>query len=137
MRIGTWTVIELWRNKYNHKCGICVCDCGFKATRNIDLLIRNSKKYPTRCWHCFKKESSHSVVGKVFGTRLVIEDFFKHYAGRNYIHFAKCKCSCGDISEVLVKNLVNGIAKKCNKCRIKAHLKRGSFNPNVSAIETL
>lgn len=81
MRFGSYTVINTWRNEHGCLWGECICDCGVTYTRNVDTLRRNSKKYPTRCRACYKKEDIKPVLGKTFGTRKVIEDFFEDCAG--------------------------------------------------------
>jgi hypothetical protein len=133
MRIGTWTVLETWKNHRSNLWGLCKCDCGFTAPRSIDSLRRHSKKYPTRCRACYKKEDIKPVLGKTFGTRTVIEDFFEDCNGTKNAHFAKCKCICGDISIIRATFLIQGKCKKCNECRIRDHLKKGTFDPNMES----
>ncbi len=131
MRFGSYTIINTWRSERGHLWGECLCDCGVTYIRNVDALRRSSKKYPTRCRACYKKEDIKPVLGKTFGTRKVIEDFFEDCSGTKNAHFAKCECVCGDISVIRATFLIQGKCRKCNTCRIRDHLKKGNFDPNV------
>lgn len=79
---------------------LCQCSCGrIKSIRGDNL-----KKIKT-CGECYK-----DLTGKRFGRLTALEKGKKDKAGHQYW---KCKCDCGNITEVNSDNLRRGLTQSC------------------------
>ena len=109
-KCGRLTVIEKCENIRKRVAWLCKCDCGemTKVTGN-DLRTGNTKS----CG-CIYRESrglnALDLTGQRF-TRLVVES----RAGTNRHDKAiwKCRCDCGNLTEVISSHLNNGNTKSC------------------------
>lgn len=89
----------------------CQCKCG-----NIAHVITNHlTSGKVKSCGCYKKEiihnnHSHKLLGQRFGRLLVIEETNK----RKYGDIVwKCKCDCGNIKEIMTRNLTSGNTVSC------------------------
>lgn len=120
-KFGRLKVIEYaGRNYRNRKTWLCECECGNKKAISQDDL----KSGRTNSCGCLRKEmmsekSFKDLVGMKFGEWTVLE-----LSGKNKYNerLWRCKCSCGNISEVTSRLLIGGYSKSCRDC---AYKKRG------------
>ena len=103
------------------------CDCGnFTTVRSSSVLSGN-----TQSCGCMHRESkglgiaggpNHpEMLGQTYGLLTVIEYAGRRYTGikqRQLISFWRCKCECGNITEVTENNLRNGSSGSCG-CRFR------------------
>lgn len=89
----------------------CQCKCG-----NITYVITNYlTSWKVKSCGCYKKEIIHKnhskqLLGKQFGRLTVIEETSK----RKYGDIVwKCQCECGNIKEIMTRNLVSGDTISC------------------------
>ncbi len=93
---GEWVVLEYIGNSQWR----CRCSCGKEACVNsYDLTSGKTKS----CGHKFNKV--RDLTGQHIGEWEVVK-----YAGNNRW---TCRCSCGEIRDVLTQTLVNGESRSC------------------------
>lgn len=92
-----WKVLEYAGNGYWK----CQCSCGeIRNVRRYDLINGKSKS----CGHNISTPNK-DLTGLQINDWKVIK-----YAGNRYY---TCKCKCGQVHDVLAKNLLNGSSKSC------------------------
>ena len=120
-RFGKLTVIsETEKRKNNSIVWQCQCDCGnivelsTKELRNDGII---------QCFKCgFNRnpvKQQKSEIGNVYGMFTVLE---KTNRSNNRGVFYKCQCKCGNIVEVILKDIKNGDKKSCGCLRTKYHI---------------
>lgn len=103
-KFNEWTIIELAPNSRLR----CRCSCGKEA---LILYINLKNGTSKSCGH----NKLIDLTGKQFGDWKVLK-----YLGDNTW---LCKCSCGNIKEVLGSNLRNGTSKSCG-CKAQANFNK-------------
>lgn len=89
----------------------CQCKCG-----NITYVITNHlTSGKVKSCGCYKKEIIHKnhskqLLGKQFGRLTVIEETSKRKYGDI---IWKCQCECGNIKEIMTRNLISGDTISC------------------------
>ena len=96
------------KNRWN-----CICDCGNKIVVIGDNLRSNN----TQSCGCYQKDriSETSIIdlsNQRFGRLVVKEKTYK-----NGVMYWKCKCDCGNYSDVLPQHLKRGFIKSCGCLR--------------------
>lgn len=116
-KFGKLTVIDyVGKDDKYHKKYLCKCDCGKQKIIAESALLHGQSK---SCG-CMRAKD---LTGKRFGQLTVLEKTDKRYYG--YVVW-KCKCDCGNITEVPMHNLsYNNMVKSCG-CMLKKN--QQSFN---------
>ena len=90
------------------------CDCGNIISECPGRVLYGHKK---SCGKCRKRNTSYELeqritnsIGMKFGKLTIIGVSHKNGSGKNY---AKCKCECGNIIDVLPNSLFNNESKSC------------------------
>lgn len=90
------------------------CDCGNVISECPGRVLYGHKK---SCGKCRKRNTSYELeqkitnsIGMKFGKLTIIGVSHKNGSGKNY---AKCKCECGNIIDVLPNSLFNNQSKSC------------------------
>ena len=90
------------------------CDCGNIISECPGRVLYGHKK---SCGKCRKRNTSYELeqkitnsIGMKFGKLTIIGVSHKNGSGKNY---AKCKCECGNIIDVLPNSLFNNELKSC------------------------
>lgn len=105
---------------------LCKCDCG--TEKNIEGSILKSGR--TLSCGCLAREKTSirnrkDLLGKTFGY-LTVESYVKQSKYRTAIW--KCKCKCGNTTNVTSTNLLSGHTKSCgcynNELLVKMNVKR-------------
>ena len=90
---------------------ICRCDCGAIVEKKSEA-IRRSKMPSCGCAH--REQTSFrclsEMVGKTFGRLVVLERATK--VGEKPVKW-KCRCSCGNVTNVTTYSLKSGATKSC------------------------
>ena len=120
------------KDKWGHSYWACSCSCG----NFVEVLAQAlKKKNPTKSCGCLQKEKAsetckarigilhplygiqyqagqraHDLTGKIFSRLTVIERTNKRRHGQVVY---RCKCECGNFTEVLRQSLVEGYTKSC------------------------
>ena len=100
-------------NPYSNKFDF-QCDCGNIISECPGRVLYGHKK---SCGKCRKRNTSYELeqritnsIGMKFGKLTIIGVSHKNGSGKNY---AKCKCECGNIIDVLPNSLFNNESKSC------------------------
>lgn len=117
-RFGRWTVIEFaYTNKSGTAMWLCECDCG---TRKI-VCGKNLRQGLTMSCGCIRKEYLHDKFFVDLTGRTYSNLYVKRLIGKNknnkYVY--ECVCVCGNTTNVVASDLVNGHIRSCG-C-IKSH----------------
>lgn len=75
-----------------------------------------------------KKEDDANLLGRRFGSRLVIDN---GSVGKGGHQFWVCQCDCGEKNEVSASRLFNGRSHKCKKCSTVKHGKNRTPEHNA------
>lgn len=108
-RFGRLTVIGRTHNIKNYTAWLCKCDCGnYKIVTTSGL---KSGDYVS-CG-CKRKElnTPHDIKGKRFGRLTAIE--LSNKRSKSGEAYWRCKCDCGNITEVRKSKLSSGETKSC------------------------
>lgn len=132
-KFGKLTVEEYaGTDKFRNSLWKCKCSCGRTIIEKGSLLTKGTERLGTvvSCGVCSDKYSKapirddteyidESLKGQRFG-RLVVEEVFlktvNEKTGKKQM-YAKCKCDCGNETEVLASNLKNGKTLSCGCLR--------------------
>lgn len=119
-RFGRLTVVEMadthitpkGRNVYMWKC---ICDCGNQAIVATSSLRSGQSK---SCG-CYQREKAHQanfddLTGKRFGRLVAVEGIKKDNG-----FYWKCKCDCGNYTEVLPQHLKRNLIRSCGCLRVE------------------
>lgn len=100
-------------NKYSNKFDF-QCDCGNVISECPGRVLYGHKK---SCGECRKRNTSYELeqkitnsIGMKFGKLTIIGVSHKNGSGKNY---AKCKCECGNIIDILPNSLFSNKSKSC------------------------
>lgn len=100
-------------NRYSNRFDF-QCDCGNVISECPGRVLYGHKK---SCGKCRKRNTSYELeqkitnsIGMKFGKLTIIGVSHKNGSGKNY---AKCKCDCGNIIDVLPNSLFNNQSKSC------------------------
>lgn len=100
-------------NRYSNRFDF-QCDCGNVISECPGRVLYGHKK---SCGKCRKRNTSYELeqkitnsIGMKFGKLTIIGVSHKNGSGKNY---AKCKCECGNIIDVLPNSLFNNQSKSC------------------------
>ncbi|KKM82442.1 hypothetical protein LCGC14_1319520 [marine sediment metagenome] len=115
-RFGRLVVIEkaamhTFPNGLRVSCWVCLCDCGKKVTVRQGNL-RNGRTSTTRSCGCLRHEPPPwklNLAGQRFGKLVAIKDVGR----QNRKAIWKCKCDCGNDTEVVAASLHSGRTKSC------------------------
>jgi len=107
-KFGRWTALE-YTGKSKWKC---ICECGNIKEVNLSSL-KSGKSKSCGCYHgeVMAKTGENiglKYTGKKFGKLTVISRVRKN----GKIKY-RCRCECGNISDVGLSNLLGGITKSC------------------------
>lgn len=120
-----WHVIGTYQTAQNgDRKWLCRCDCG--TTRYV--LERNLLGGQSKSCGCLTKENttkanSCNLQGKSFGELTVLHVSERKYSRRGI--WWTCRCSCGELCDVVATLLVTG--RKTN-CGGKQHKRRGAIS---------
>lgn len=106
--------VEIKNKKEKHQWK-CICDCGKEVTVPTNSLTSGKTK-SCGCLRNTKMLNSVDLTGKTFGQLTVIEPTKKRIQ-RKVVW--KCKCTCGNICEVLGVNLTTGRTLSCGCSKYK------------------
>jgi hypothetical protein len=100
------------RDKDNHLRHIylCKCDCGNKVLVSR-YELNNKKNGRTSCGCAGKIADLNDIIGQKYGMLTVIE--YDYYNPKQFKHYYKCKCDCGNITSTDRNSLKNGHSKSC------------------------
>lgn len=135
-RFGKLVVKEYAQtDKFRNTLWLCECDCGRETIEKGTLLTRGKV---ISCGICSTRLAVNptpievvdkSLVGQRFG-KLVIEDTFykkKNENAKSKVQYAKCKCDCGNETEVLVSSLKTGNTLSCG-CLQREKIKNTKYH---------
>ena len=106
-KFGKWTVLEKSDVRNGIIYWLCRCDCGtIKEVRTSILLNGQSQS----CG-CDRRIGDYNLIGQKFGKLTVIGASEK--TDSNHRTFWKCRCDCGNITDVARSHLVNGTVATC------------------------
>lgn len=94
----------------------CRCDCGAEVTTYMDSLRRGL----TKSCGCLRKTKVRETapIGKQFERLTVIgEAFTRSKPNGKLYRIMRCKCSCGNSTDVSLDNLKSGTTKSCGCLR--------------------
>lgn len=134
-KFGKLTVKEYaGTDKFRNSLWKCECACGRVIIEKGSLLTKGLERLGTvvSCGICSEKYSKapikddteyidKSLIGQRFGKLVVKEVFMKTVNEKTEQKqmYAKCKCDCGNTTEVLVTNLKNGKTLSCGCLRLE------------------
>lgn len=86
----------------------CVCECGNHINVKTAKLTHNKVSMCDKCKEKQKEEQENKYIGMKFNNWTIV--------GKIDSRTFRCKCSCGTIKNVALKNLKSGMSKSCGKC---------------------
>lgn len=101
----------------------CKCDCGNEIVVRSDNILSGN----TISCGCKKKENLDDLTGKRFGKLTVLErvdDYISPNTGKRYVRW-KCRCDCGNETEVFANSLRTGKTASCGCLLRKNNTKHG------------
>lgn len=114
-RFGTLEVVSYtgkWSGSHYWHCR-CLCGCG----RELDVAQSALKNGHTKSCSSLDRNVVGDYIGKRFGALVVTG-----YAGkRNGLHYWRCRCDCGNETEVGQTNLRSGHTKSCGCLQREIH----------------
>ena len=113
---GKWTAVKYDKiDNAGNVRWIFNCDCGTETSLPASIVVCGRSRSCVYCKH------SKDLKGKKFGKWKVLEKLprLPEYSHNHWL----CICECGNKVSVDQSNLVNGISKQCNNCRIKVKSK--------------
>lgn len=121
-RFGRLMVIEdTYKRKFGSVIWKCLCDCG-KITEVMATNLKNGSTQSCGCLHhdIVSSYMSIDIAGQKFGklTAICSTDQVKHGSV-----VWKCKCDCGNIAYVSVRDLRSGNNQSCGCMRSKGEQK--------------
>jgi len=123
------TVVKrLGKNKKNNYIWECLCDCG----KTVICITSKLKFGSTKSCGCIKKTCrTINLIGQKFGSFTVLK---RVYTKTKKCDLGKwqCKCDCGNIKEILTRELKNKKINYCQKCRNYYGENNGNWNPNIT-----
>lgn len=104
-KFGKLEVVGRTHNMKTETAWLCKCDCGkYKTVRTTSLRSGDVKS-------CGCKMRAHNIKGKKFG-RLTALELTERRSPSGDAYW-KCKCKCGNITEVRKSRLSGGYTKSC------------------------
>lgn len=122
-KFGDWVVIK----KINKDKALCRC---LGCNTEKELYISNLKRGTSKSCGCKKDEYKKVALDKNFDTKYKDKEFgFWTIIGRGSSSAkALCRCTCGNIKDVYIQQLLDGTSKSCgcksNYLHIKSMYKR-------------
>lgn len=104
-KFGKLTVVVICENSTSFSKFHCKCDCG----NELDVFAGNLIRGHTKSCGCIPSRLPEDLTGKKFGKLTVIELLPKNGKDRKW----KCKCDCGNDTEVVHNKLKSGHTKSC------------------------
>lgn len=86
----------------------CVCECGNHINVKTAKITHNKINMCDKCREKQKEEQENKYIGMKFNNWTIIGKI----DSRTFI----CKCSCGNVKKVALRNLKSGMSKSCGKC---------------------
>ena len=112
-KYGRLTILSRAKNKKDGVYWHCLCDCG----NEIDVKGTSLRCGNTKSCGCLQKEkaanSLKDLVGKRFGSLLVIKRDDSKPKGHGKTVFWICQCDCGNIVSIAGNHLKSGHTKSC------------------------
>ena len=108
-RFGHLTVLREWYDPKKGCMCLCQCDCGQQKT----VYRSNLRKGKTKSCGCLMAENQHrykDITGKVFGQLTALQPTAQRMDGSVVW---TCRCACGKLSQVSIRNLERGFTKSC------------------------
>lgn len=122
-RFGHLTVLRLTEGSSRYSTWECRCDCGNIVDVDSRRLRRGSILSCGKCVHEVSPKRGRKLddlTGQTFG-RLTVIERAPNRDGRVYW---KCRCSCGNVTEVSAQNLKLGLATSCGCVPAGSHYRR-------------
>jgi hypothetical protein len=111
-------------DKFRNSLWFCQCDCGRYEVIKGTLLTTGKVIACKKCGKYSKnpipieQTIDKSMIGEKFG-KLVIEDiYYKEIRKQNHL-VAKCKCECGNTTEVILSRLKSNLTLTCGCLQTK------------------
>ena len=140
-RYGKLTVIkEVEKHKFpsgtTSRVILCQCDCGSDPVR---VLLSNLRKGTTTSCGCTKEKIKNKIVpGEKYGRLTVIgeaEPYIQPSGQKR--RMIRCKCSCGNPEEVVVRIdiLISGQCKSCGCYKKEKDIERGKSSKKYNTYD--
>lgn len=125
---------------WNRKCPKCKKIITYSSRRAFEICIRAHGE-SRFCNSCGRRLTKQNLIGKTFGMLTVIDE--APYRASDPGPYWKCKCKCGNTTEVKSRSLTGGITKTCGSVshrwrgykeisgRYYSHLKSGAIKRNI------
>lgn len=105
---------DIWHDEHNdtwnRKCPLCKNIITSNSKRAFEICLRSYRENRS-CNSCGRKKTKQNLIGKIFGKLTVIGA--APYRNTDPGPYWKCKCECGNITEVRTRSLIDGITKTC------------------------
>jgi hypothetical protein len=105
---------EIWEenNLWYRRCPTCKSPIPSENKNGIYGCLRSYKK-GRNCYACGARQRKQNLIGKKFGKLTVIGEAPSRE--KDLAPYWKCKCKCGNETEVRGQHLTNGITKSCGE----------------------
>lgn len=96
----------------------CLCECGSEKDI-LGTMLRNGNTKSCGCLQRKRAAESNiertggSILGQRFNRLVVIEEYMVPQTNGKNQRFCKCKCDCGNISEIAASHLKSGHTQSC------------------------
>lgn len=139
-KINSWLVLDHGERSKNGRPQFkCQCKCG-----TIKLMQGYDIKRTNECKNCQNK--AVVFIGQKYGKWSVIDEAPRY---RNKYRMFKCQCECGEIANIISRDLISGKSTKCIFCKSVKHgycnspihstwsgMIQRCTNPNATAYES-
>ncbi len=120
-RFGKLTVVSEAEQKGHTRYINCICDCGNECVTSLKHLRDGSKTHCGCLSKNSKPESAESLINRRYGNLVIIDEADK----KNGKRYMRCRCDCGNETEVLLDHLRSSHTKSCG-CLAEKYLKSRS-----------
>lgn len=124
-RFGNLTFVKRIEDKVNSKGKhyiqyLCRCDCGNNVEVNKDNLLKGAVLHCKQCKTSMLIEASRNKgnksdpdIGTRFGKLVFLEKIYHTDSKGRNTQFYRCKCDCGNTTEVAKHSILAGLTKSC------------------------